>query len=101
MIVQGCKLFKENFSHEFKIDLLKCVNSSSYTPGKPIFIEEPAVFFVERGSVVVKHPIHQKQLLRVFRKGENFGLREFLLNILPQTTFRAETCCKLMYITHQ
>jgi len=54
------------------------VQTTTLTPGKQLQIDEPSLFFVERGTISVRMPLSKIDLTTI-NKGENFGLRDFII----------------------
>ncbi|CAD8052274.1 unnamed protein product [Paramecium sonneborni] len=98
IIVKGCKLFNDYFSHEFKAECLKNVQSITLTPCKPVHFDQPCLFFIERGSIGTYFR-NNRLRLATLQVGDNFGLREFMLDDIPSLKYTSVAFSKLVFIT--
>ncbi|CAD8048420.1 unnamed protein product [Paramecium sonneborni] len=98
IIVKGCKLFNDYFSHEFKAECLKNVQSITLTPCKSVPFDQPCLFFIERGSIGTYFR-NNRLRLATLQIGDNFGLREFMLDEIPSLRYTSVAFSKLVFIT--
>ncbi|CAK90813.1 unnamed protein product (macronuclear) [Paramecium tetraurelia] len=98
IIVKGCKLFNDYFSHEFKAECLKHVQSITLTPCKTVPFDQPCLFFIERGSIGTYFR-NNRLRLATLQAGDNFGLREFMFDDIPSLRYTSVAFSKLVFIT--
>lgn len=78
MIIRKYKVFNDNFSSDFMINLIDLIEENTLRPDQQLTSEasdslQNDLFFIESGKLIVYADEQAKKVVKIIEKGECFG----------------------------
>ncbi|KAM3132071.1 hypothetical protein pb186bvf_015815 [Paramecium bursaria] len=99
--IDKCSLFKDNFTEETRVKLLKAIKVIFIQPEQTItshLEDEQCWCYIESGQLNFHSNLNQQIDVISFKSGQYFGMEEFITGQMPQLQLQSQSFVKLLII---